>query len=209
MDATLVFRDGRCIGQIHDMQFEPPSLYHGRWNGDADATDRLVPREDFLYNEPSAWTAIVTLDDQPLRFLVVNLERGQIWLRLAEKDKSLASRVHQILESGRRGKYANVPRWLVDFENHSADWKVVFVFTDIVGSTELMLEAGDEEWSRILDRHFKRVNVLLRSHHGYEVDTAGDGLFCVFASVQFAFRFLLELRANSGDSRLRIRGGIH
>jgi hypothetical protein len=52
---------------------------------------------------------------------------------------------------------------------------VTILFTDIVGSTELMAELGDAGWTVLLQRHHATVRRELARFHGRELDTAGDG----------------------------------
>src|SRR5207244_8240588 len=53
-----------------------------------------------------------------------------------------------------------------------------FMFTDIVGSTNLVEVLGDEAWETLLRWHDATLRALFASHHGEEVSSTGDG-FCV------------------------------
>jgi class 3 adenylate cyclase len=55
------------------------------------------------------------------------------------------------------------------------------LFTDIVGSTELASELGDERWKQVLATHHGVVRKTLKHFNGREIDTAGDGFFATFA----------------------------
>ncbi len=56
------------------------------------------------------------------------------------------------------------------------------MFTDIVGSTSLMEEHGDEAWDEHRRAHFTLLRERLANHNGTEVKNTGDGLMAVFAS---------------------------
>ena len=47
------------------------------------------------------------------------------------------------------------------------------LFTDIVGSTDLAAQLGDERWRALVGRHHRAIRRELKRHHGREVDTAG------------------------------------
>jgi class 3 adenylate cyclase len=86
---------------------------------------------------------------------------------------------------------------------------VAVLFTDIVGSSELAVQMGDESWKRLLRRHHDIVGHLVKEHGGRVVDTAGDGVFAVFerpaAGIQCAFDAIQALRTIGVD----IRAGLH
>ena len=86
---------------------------------------------------------------------------------------------------------------------------VAVAFTDIVGSTELAAEMGDEAWKRLLQEHHAIVRRLVKSGGGRIVDTAGDGVFAVFdrpaAATRFAFHAIRAVR----EIGLEIRAGVH
>ena len=50
------------------------------------------------------------------------------------------------------------------------------LFTDIVGSTRLAAELGDERWRALLDEHFRAARRQLERFGGHEVKTTGDGI---------------------------------
>jgi hypothetical protein len=55
------------------------------------------------------------------------------------------------------------------------------MFIDIVNSTALAIEMGDEGWSDKLERFRAAVRRDLDNFGGIEIDTAGDGFFATFA----------------------------
>jgi class 3 adenylate cyclase len=55
-----------------------------------------------------------------------------------------------------------------------------FMFTDIVGSTDLVGLIGDEAWGQVLRWHDRELRSAIAEHSGIEVDHTGDGFFAAF-----------------------------
>lgn len=90
-----------------------------------------------------------------------------------------------------------------------------FMFTDIVQSTALMEAIGDDAWHSLLDWHNRILREAFITHHGEEIDNAGDGFFVAFelshdaTSCAIAIqRTLSEHRRAHGFSP-RVRIGLH
>jgi len=83
------------------------------------------------------------------------------------------------------------------------------MFTDIVGSTELAAELGDEHWKQVLATHHGVVRMNLKSHNGREIDTAGDGFFATFARPADAIRCASDIIDQLRAIGIHIRAGIH
>jgi peptide/nickel transport system substrate-binding protein len=83
------------------------------------------------------------------------------------------------------------------------------LFTDIVGSTEMVAELGDRGWRELVQEHHKLVRAALRRHGGREVDTAGDGFFAVFDAPAAAAACALEAVEAVKALGLQIRAGLH
>jgi class 3 adenylate cyclase len=90
-----------------------------------------------------------------------------------------------------------------------------FVFTDIVGSTELIGVIGDEAWEDLKRWHDQTLRRLMSSHGGEEVNHAGDGFFFAFPDPASAIdaaaaiqRALAEHRREAGFAP-RVRIGVH
>jgi ferredoxin len=90
-----------------------------------------------------------------------------------------------------------------------------FMFTDIVGSTNLLEAMGDEAWQSLLSWHDKTLRVLFSEHRGEEVTATGDGFFVAFESPDDALacaaaiqRGLAEHRTNAGFAP-QVRIGVH
>lgn len=83
--------------------------------------------------------------------------------------------------------------------------EVAIVFTDIVGSTRLWEELGDEKMDDIRTAHFDSGRDLLGKHEGYEIKTMGDAFMVAFKSATSAMRFMLALHAETGHESIHIR----
>ncbi len=95
--------------------------------------------------------------------------------------------------------------------------RIALVFTDVVGSTPYFARFGDEAGRKLQQRHVDLVQRAIGPLHGRIVDTAGDGAFLVFPSVDVALTAMVELQAQiafdndsrSNDERLVVRVGCH
>lgn len=90
-----------------------------------------------------------------------------------------------------------------------------FMFTDIVGSTNLAEALGNEAWERLLRWHDEIVRDLVRKGGGEIVNSTGDGFFVAFDTaargIESAIsiqRALAERRRTSG-TQLLVRIGLH
>ena len=70
--------------------------------------------------------------------------------------------------------------------------------TDIVGSTDRLLQLGDATWAALLARHHGAIRAVLATHGGREVDTAGDGFLSSLPEVLH-----VTLDERSGRSPMR------
>ena len=57
---------------------------------------------------------------------------------------------------------------------------VIFLFTDIEGSTRLLQDLGDR-YGEVRDAHAAILRRAIRDGHGVEVSTEGDSFFAAFA----------------------------
>ena len=83
------------------------------------------------------------------------------------------------------------------------------LFTDIVGSTEIARELGDERWSELLARQRRIVRQELKAAGGREVDTAGDGFFAIFSGPADAIRCGIAAADIVRSLGVDIRAGVH
>jgi class 3 adenylate cyclase len=94
---------------------------------------------------------------------------------------------------------------------HGLSGAVTVVFTDVVGSTQLVDRLGDFDAHRVLQRHFGMLRAAIAEHSGHEVKSLGDGLMVVFEAAADAVESAAAMQsavACEGD-RLGLRIGIH
>ncbi|MCA1842901.1 MAG: AAA family ATPase, partial [Actinobacteria bacterium] len=56
------------------------------------------------------------------------------------------------------------------------------LFTDLVGSTDLMVQLGDAAFDELRGQHFARLRAIIAAHEGREVKNTGDGVMATFPS---------------------------
>jgi class 3 adenylate cyclase/pimeloyl-ACP methyl ester carboxylesterase len=83
------------------------------------------------------------------------------------------------------------------------------LFTDIVGSTELLSRQGDSRWRHQLDIHDQMVDRTLSKHGGRRAKHTGDGIFALFDGPTKATRCALDLMPALATRGIRIRAGVH
>jgi class 3 adenylate cyclase len=86
---------------------------------------------------------------------------------------------------------------------------VTVLFTDIVGSTELMSEIGDAAWRDLIVKHHAIVRTTLAANSGRELDTAGDGFFAVFDGPARAVRAAEAIVKAVRPLGIEVRAGLH
>jgi class 3 adenylate cyclase len=90
-----------------------------------------------------------------------------------------------------------------------------FMFTDIVGSTNLVEVLGDEAWDTLLRWHDSTLREIIAAHNGEEVSTTGDGFFVGFNSPEEAVEAAIAIQRRLADHRAkhgfapRVRIGLH
>ena len=86
---------------------------------------------------------------------------------------------------------------------------VTLLFTDIVESTQLIEQLGDEAWYRLHLRHDAIVRAHLAAFEGREVTCVGDGFFAVFQAPERAIHCAAGIRSSLQALGVRIRCGLH
>ncbi|MBV8295265.1 MAG: AAA family ATPase, partial [Acidimicrobiia bacterium] len=93
---------------------------------------------------------------------------------------------------------------------------VAVLFTDIVGSTELLTRLGDDAFEGVRRRHFRTLGAIVGSAGGTEVKKLGDGLMAVFKSPLDAVacgtaiqRAMARQNLATGDGPVEVRVGLH
>lgn len=83
------------------------------------------------------------------------------------------------------------------------------LFTDIVGSTELLSAHGDAHWRHQLDVHDNLTAKLLGQYGGERANHTGDGIFALFEGPTNAVRCALELIGVLAARGIPLRTGVH
>lgn len=91
-----------------------------------------------------------------------------------------------------------------------------FLFTDIVGSTEITQKFGDTAGIKMLHMHNKIVRKALGKYSGKEIKHTGDGIMacfssaskCVYAAIKIQ-EDLEKMRTKSSDIPLNVKIGIN
>jgi small GTP-binding protein len=86
---------------------------------------------------------------------------------------------------------------------------IAIVFTDIVDSTKLCSDLGDAPWDDIRQRHFARVQQLIRESSGFFIKNTGDGVLAAFHNAEDAVTFARAIASNTGHAVVRVRVGVH
>lgn len=90
-----------------------------------------------------------------------------------------------------------------------------FMFTDIVGSTDLVRTVGDEAWEGILRWHDETLRTQIGAHRGEVVHTTGDGFFASFRDAAAAASCAVAIQRRLTDHRRKhgfapqVRIGLH
>jgi class 3 adenylate cyclase len=87
--------------------------------------------------------------------------------------------------------------------------RLTLLFTDIVGSTQAIVDLGDERWRELLDRYRVAVRRELTRFRGREVNTAGDAFFATFDRPTAAVQCARAIGAAVNALGLKVRTGLH
>jgi class 3 adenylate cyclase len=90
-----------------------------------------------------------------------------------------------------------------------------FMFTDIVGSTNLAEAMGEKPWSKLLAWHDRALRELFDKHRGEEIKHLGDGFFVAFdhpadaIECAVAIQLRLDEHSESAGFAPEVRIGVH
>jgi class 3 adenylate cyclase len=90
-----------------------------------------------------------------------------------------------------------------------------FMFTDVVGSTNLVEVLGDEAWDTLLRWHDTTLREVFTAHQGREIQTTGDGFFVGFDSPEQAIAAAVAIQRRLAEHRQKqgfapqVRIGLH
>ena len=83
------------------------------------------------------------------------------------------------------------------------------LLTDIVRSTDLVAELGDQRWRELLDRHDTLIDRALGRFRGHLVNTTGDGIQATFDGPARAIRCATAITEAVRGIGLEVRAGLH
>jgi class 3 adenylate cyclase len=83
------------------------------------------------------------------------------------------------------------------------------LFTDIVGSTQRAVQAGDRGWHDLLDRHDRMIREELQRFRGREIKTTGDGVLSTFDGPARGMRCAQAICAGARRLGIEVRAGLH
>jgi class 3 adenylate cyclase/pimeloyl-ACP methyl ester carboxylesterase len=83
------------------------------------------------------------------------------------------------------------------------------MFEDVVGSTKLISDIGDDAWGRLTVKRDRLVRDCVEDHGGEVVHKAGDGSMCTLPGPAVALRCAEQLHELVGTLELELRVGIH
>ena len=95
---------------------------------------------------------------------------------------------------------------------HSADadrFLGTVVFTDVVASTELLADVGDEKYQGLRADHERRVRLEVETAGGRLVSVMGDGTLSVFDGPTAAVRCAESICRAAAADGLAVRAGVH
>ena len=83
------------------------------------------------------------------------------------------------------------------------------VFEDVVGSTMLVSEIGDDAWGRLRVQRERLVRDCVEGHGGRVISSAGDGSMCALPGPAVAIRCAEQLHQVVRPLELELRVGVH
>jgi class 3 adenylate cyclase len=91
---------------------------------------------------------------------------------------------------------------------------ITVLFTDLVGSTELLSRVGEDQGDALRRDHFALLRAVITETGGREIKNVGDGVMVVFSSASaavaaaVAMQQRIEIRNRRAEERLMVRVGI-
>lgn len=86
---------------------------------------------------------------------------------------------------------------------------MTLVFTDIVNSTPLAEEIGDDRWAGLVGQHEAVIGAVTTTHGGTVVKFLGDGSMLAFESARAAVRGAVEIQEATVEAPFSVRIGVH
>ena len=93
--------------------------------------------------------------------------------------------------------------------SHATRTLATVLFSDLVGSTSVQAQIGDEAWCVLMDRHDDICNTQITHHVGKLVKFTGDGILATFGSPTSALKCANAMRGALSTLKLEARFGTH
>jgi class 3 adenylate cyclase len=161
---------------------------------------------DLLLNRTALYAAVTVV--LVGAFFVANVVAQRVVVSVFHQPSDLVAAALGVTAGLAFGPMRRAIRPLVD-RALPARARLTLLFTDIVESTQAIVDLGDERWREVLDRYRAVVRQELSRHRGREVNTAGDAFFAVFSRPIDAVRCATAMRDAVQVLGLRVRTGIH
>jgi class 3 adenylate cyclase len=151
-------------------------------------TDMLFTEENIVNTE----SALARLKNTKLEFPTIEIPTG--------------SSQNFYADAMRKGTLGlrNLSQWA-----GSKKMTLAIAFTDIIDSTLLAHNLGNEYMDQVRRTHFARSRDFIEEHNGFEIKTNGDEFMVAFRTAVNALDFALDLHRDTGDERVNIRAGLH
>lgn len=148
-------------------------------------------------------TGDMTLEVEHSRYMVTRIPGA----RLIEVD----SEDHLPWLKGSSAILSNIEDFLTGSSRVSVSNRMLctLLFTDIVGSTEMLARLGDEGWNDLLSQHDEAVRRELTTFSGREIKTTGDGFLATFDGPARAIQCAKAIRQAAAKLGIKVRQGLH
>jgi len=83
------------------------------------------------------------------------------------------------------------------------------LFSDIVGSTQILERLGDHAWANVLREHNERIRAAIDRFRGREMGSTGDGFVALFDGAAKAVRAGTLMDPAVAELGIRVRVGLH
>ncbi|SDC48747.1 adenylate/guanylate cyclase domain-containing protein [Rhodococcus tukisamuensis] len=114
---------------------------------------------------------------------------GEAWTPVLDHVEEIATGVHRPTDADR--------------------FLAAVLFTDIVGSTEVLARIGDSKYTALLAAHEREVRDEVEQGGGRVVKVTGDGTFSTFDGPVAAVRCAHRICGGAGSLGIEVRAGVH
>ena len=150
------------------------------------------------------------------RFSFVVHEEGAHW-RIVHWHASVAVTNEAVWGRTITTSVEDLLAWVKDYESPTGamaeDGTVAIMFTDVVGSTALLEELGEQKWIEVLAQHSEIVRQQTAVFGGTVVKSQGDGFMLAFPAIgsgaACAVALQRALQTGADGVALQVRVGMH